>query len=220
MVTVKIECDCGQRYAFDVEPVNGQMACPVACPACGADGTSTANNILSSCLPAPIPPPMPISAAPAPVSKGAPLRVSLPNHSGTASTARITANASQLGLVDRDQAKHEARAKIIWGNSKDSVIQYLMVQGYTVEEASETVNSFYQERVASVRANGFKQIFIGIGFQSVPVIALLVLLHFRVLPFIFWAMALAAGLWGFLKILNGMILVIAPKIQSGDTAEQ
>jgi hypothetical protein len=119
---------------------------------------------------------MPISAAPAPVSKGAPLRVSLPNHSGTASTARITANASQLGLVDRDQAKHEARAKIIWGNSKDSVIQYLMVQGYTVEEASETVNSFYQERVASVRANGFKQIFIGIGFQSVPVIALLVYL--------------------------------------------
>ena len=67
MVTIKIECDCGQRYAFDVEPVNGQMTSPVACPACGADGTSTANNIIALCYaPLPLSDPEADPAPPAP----------------------------------------------------------------------------------------------------------------------------------------------------------
>lgn len=47
---VKIECACGQHYAFDVEPVNGQMPSPVQCPTCGADGTAAANQNLSQVL--------------------------------------------------------------------------------------------------------------------------------------------------------------------------
>ena len=46
-ISVKIECDCGQHYAFDVEPINGQMPAPVCCPVCGADGTGAANASLS-----------------------------------------------------------------------------------------------------------------------------------------------------------------------------
>ena len=47
MIPIKIQCECGQRYAFDVEPVNGRMTSPVACPACGADGTIAANAIIA-----------------------------------------------------------------------------------------------------------------------------------------------------------------------------
>jgi len=43
---VKIQCPCGTRYAFDVEPVNGWMPVRVKCPGCGADGTDAANDIL------------------------------------------------------------------------------------------------------------------------------------------------------------------------------
>ena len=50
MIPVKIQCGCGQRYAFDVEPVNGRMATPVACPVCGADGTATANEVIARML--------------------------------------------------------------------------------------------------------------------------------------------------------------------------
>jgi hypothetical protein len=46
-VAIKIECECGQHYAFDVEPVDGRMPTAVACPACGADGTLIANEIIS-----------------------------------------------------------------------------------------------------------------------------------------------------------------------------
>jgi uncharacterized protein YxjI len=61
MITVKILCGCGQKYAFDVEPYNGRMPAAVQCPICKADGTAAANDILARTLP-----PVPV-AAPAPV---------------------------------------------------------------------------------------------------------------------------------------------------------
>jgi len=50
MIPVKVQCACGQRYAFDVEPVNGRMPYPVACPVCNADGTASANAIIAQAL--------------------------------------------------------------------------------------------------------------------------------------------------------------------------
>ncbi|HEV2329848.1 MAG TPA: hypothetical protein VGY56_13780, partial [Verrucomicrobiae bacterium] len=47
MVLVKIQCVCGQKYAFDVEPVNGRMPAAVGCPSCGADGTAAANDFIA-----------------------------------------------------------------------------------------------------------------------------------------------------------------------------
>jgi len=82
MVPVKIECGCGQHYAFDVDPVNGRMPTSVACPECGMDGTDAANDGIAQYLaaqstpasgttlqvvaapPAPSAPPPPIPAAP------------------------------------------------------------------------------------------------------------------------------------------------------------
>ena len=51
MIPIKIHCSCGQRYAFDVEPVAGRMPAPVACPNCGVDGTSAANTVISQQAP-------------------------------------------------------------------------------------------------------------------------------------------------------------------------
>ncbi len=45
-VEVKIQCDCGTRYKFDVEPLHGRMPQKVGCPHCGADGTPAANAFL------------------------------------------------------------------------------------------------------------------------------------------------------------------------------
>ena len=38
MIAIKIQCGCGQKYAFDTEPVDGRMSYTIACPVCGADG--------------------------------------------------------------------------------------------------------------------------------------------------------------------------------------
>ncbi|MEP6663188.1 MAG: hypothetical protein ABJC04_05930 [Verrucomicrobiota bacterium] len=48
---LKLLCDCGQKYAFDVEPVNGQMPFVVNCPSCGIDGTGEANQMLTQAAP-------------------------------------------------------------------------------------------------------------------------------------------------------------------------
>lgn len=48
MVPVKITCACGQKYAFDVEPIGGtRMPVPVFCPACKRDGTVEAEQFLA-----------------------------------------------------------------------------------------------------------------------------------------------------------------------------
>lgn len=46
MIELKVQCDCGQRYKFDVQPVNGRMPFPINCPSCGADGTEKANGLI------------------------------------------------------------------------------------------------------------------------------------------------------------------------------
>src|SRR5690349_8328220 len=63
---VKVNCSCGTRYAFEVEPVHGRMPAPVNCPSCGADGTAQANENIRLAL------------APAPAQPAAPLRVAVP----------------------------------------------------------------------------------------------------------------------------------------------
>jgi len=50
LIPIKIICPCGQKYAFDVSPVDGRMPAPIQCPRCGADGTAVANAILSLAL--------------------------------------------------------------------------------------------------------------------------------------------------------------------------
>lgn len=51
LTEVRIECGCGQHYAFEVEPVDGRMPAPVQCPVCGADGTTAANEVLAAKAP-------------------------------------------------------------------------------------------------------------------------------------------------------------------------
>jgi len=50
LIPIKIICPCGQKYAFDVSPVDGRMPAPIQCPRCGADGTAVANAIISLAL--------------------------------------------------------------------------------------------------------------------------------------------------------------------------
>jgi PQQ-like domain len=66
---VKVQCVCGTRFAFEVEPVNGRMPVRVKCPGCGADGTDLANEMIrqklaATVVAAPVPPG---AVAPAPV---------------------------------------------------------------------------------------------------------------------------------------------------------
>jgi hypothetical protein len=80
---IKIVCGCGQKYIFEVDPENGLMPASVNCPACGADGTQEANEILTQIFPDSVAEPTAAPAMemvpppPAAVAAG-PLRINLP----------------------------------------------------------------------------------------------------------------------------------------------
>ena len=66
-IPIKLFCECGQKYSFEVRPVDGRMPFPVACPACGQDGTGQANHFLAKMLNGvtqPLPPVQPLAALP------------------------------------------------------------------------------------------------------------------------------------------------------------
>lgn len=218
MIPIKIECGCGQHYAFDVEPVNGRMPSTVTCPTCGIDGTTTANDQIAQQLAAQH---VVVAAAPDPV----PVRITTPQNPirlATHATNTPTTTRRNLlpGQVDKTQAEHEARAKAMWGDSQGEVTKFLMIQGFSHQEALEVVQPIFRERAAAVRANGIRKIVIGSGMMCVPVIALIFFLHIGIIPMKIFGLTLMIGFYGLWLVINGILMAVAPKSERGDVAEQ
>jgi hypothetical protein len=98
---VKVQCDCGTRFEFEVEPVNERMPVPIACPGCNTDATARANAVIREKLaaqaptPAPTPVPIPVQA-PAPAPRVATVRQAAAPAAPAAS--QPPAPATQAGL--------------------------------------------------------------------------------------------------------------------------
>src|SRR2546425_503618 len=153
MIPVKIHCGCGQRYTFDVEPVNGRMPGAVACPVCGADGTSAADSVIAQSLAAQAPvAAVPVGAARLRPATAAPSMAPASPASPATRPAPSRGGVKLPGQVDRTQAEHEARAKISWGDAPAGVISYLRMQGFSYEEASSLAGTMFHERAATIRA--------------------------------------------------------------------
>jgi hypothetical protein len=199
MIPLKIECDCGQHYAFEVEPVNGRMPAAVACPGCGADGTAAANELISRQLAPDI-----ATAATNPE----PVRLA---------TTRVAPSpeSSRRGSIDRDKAEKEARAKIMWGDSAEQVASYLTVQGLGRDEAVEIAQGIFQERAAIVRSNGIKKIVIGLVLVCVPVAAYLVFHARGRFPIRFSIWCYIIGIYGAYMFITGILAVVSPKTEKG-----
>ena len=71
----------------------------------------------------------------------------------------------------REKLESEARAKIFWGDSAESVITLLQSQGIQNPEAATLTESFLQERADSVKSLGRRSILIGVPLILVPFIS-------------------------------------------------
>ena len=80
---VKVQCSCGTRYKFDVEPINDHMPGPVSCPTCGADGTAASNAIIQQAVNAQAATPSAVDVQLPPAQKPR-VRLSLPARSEAA----------------------------------------------------------------------------------------------------------------------------------------
>ena len=215
-IPIKIQCGCGQRYAFDIEPVNGRMWSQVACPACGADDTAAANEVIAQSLPAsPIAAPVGVVRL---MASGPSIRVAAPAAAAVAAAPRRAALLP--GQMVRSQAEHEARAKISWGDPPEEVVKFLMLQGISVAESRELVAGMFRERAKTIRRNGILKVVMGTGMVCVPVAFLLICLSIGYLPVKLFALTVMVGLWGAYQALKGIFMFIAPKSEPGDVAAQ
>lgn len=213
MIPIKIQCGCGQRYAFDVEPINGHMTSPVACPSCGADGTIAANAIIAQSA-------QPQSAVvPEPTAR---LHVATPASTIQPTLSAPAARRSALlaGQVDPAKAETEARAKIFWGDPPEDVVKFLMMNGFSHEDATVLVRVMFQERATAIQGVGIRKIVTGIALMAVPVVAILIFAHFHVAFITLLALAIAVGLWGAWMFLRGSIMVLVPKLETGDVSDK
>ncbi len=221
MTSIKIECGCGQRYAFDVEPVNGLMPHTVACPICGADGTGAANEVISQSV-------QPVAVAASPGGRlqlhealAAPaVRVAEPLVHVAPTTTRTTHTRTVLlpGQTDPGQVAHEARAKIFWGDPPQEVLKFLMINNVPRQEAMEIIRELTHERIVQMRKNGLVKVFSGILMICVPIGGWFG--GMAVISIKLFAFMIMLGLWGFYRLIKGMLMVVAPKSQHGDVSEQ
>ena len=220
MIHIKIECGCGQPYAFDVEPILGQMPSPVACPSCGVDGTAAANAYLAQNCPAS----KPVIVVPAEPQPGR-VAVSVPPVAGppTGPTGALPhGRGSVLGAqqVDPAQIEQEARAKVLWGDAPEDVIKHLVIKGVHPDEAAGIVHAMLKERTAAIRVNGIRKMVIGAVLMCVPIGTLIAFLNIGVISPTIMGLTGVVGLWGGWMAFNGIFMLLAPKSEAGDVAEQ
>jgi hypothetical protein len=228
MTSIKIECGCGQRYAFDVEPVDGRMPYTVACPICGADGTGAANEVIAQSVQH-----VAIAASP-----GGRSGIVAPQFQAVERAVRLAAPAVQVaaapaaprtthtrtvllaGQTDPGQVAHEARAKIFWGDPPQEVLKFLLINNVPRGEAMEIIRELTHERTVQMRKNGLIKIFSGILMVCVPVAGWFGGMAITSRRLKFLAFMIMLGLWGAYRFLKGMLMVVAPKAQQGDVSEQ
>ena len=132
IVPVKIVCSCGQKYAFDVYPLNGRMPAPIKCPVCGVDGTAVANEIIAIALKEQ---PSPLMLRPKSLAQPAPAEVT---------TANTEADMWRKRAFDAerraDQAQAAARASLAPHLAlvlRETVVQELATQRRELLKAQE-----------------------------------------------------------------------------------
>lgn len=108
----------------------------------------------------------------------------------------------------------------MWGDSKDQIKGYLLLQGFAYEEANEMTTALFKERAAAVRANGIRKFLIGFGLMWVPVIAFIFFRIVGMLPLKLMGACILVGVYGVYLEISGILMAVAPKSEKGDMADQ
>lgn len=95
-----------------------------------------------------------------------------------------------------------------------------MIQGLSFEDASALVKEMFAERAATIRRNGLKKLVTGIAMMFVPVIAWAAFMAAGYLPLKLFAVTVMIGVWGGWKSIKAIFMILAPKSEPGDVAEQ
>ncbi|HEY1172125.1 MAG TPA: hypothetical protein VGH19_12195 [Verrucomicrobiae bacterium] len=118
-----------------------------------------------------------------------------------------------------ERIENEARAKMTWGESPESVMTYIQLQGVEAADALVMMDSLKKERAANVRAEGIRKICIGSAMIAAPIAYLIVSLVIGVVLMKLMAVLILLGLWGVWKVIGGCINIFAPNFGNEDLSQ-
>lgn len=121
-----------------------------------------------------------------------------------------------MGAVPESVAV-EARAKIFWGASPDTVLQFLKSNNVEEKDARALVEAILTERAESVRSEGMTKVWTGALLVMVPVCYFFVAwVLFGFLQVKFFAVLILVGLFGVARLVDGLFMVTNPRSVGGD----
>ena len=106
-------------------------------------------------------------------------------------------------MKTREALVVEARAKVTWGESSESVLAYLQAQGLGDREALPLLQELLGERRRQLRVEGVRKLTLGVGLAAVPVVAYFVFFRLGVIPIKAFSITVVVGLWGVWKAADG-----------------
>jgi hypothetical protein len=132
-------------------------------------------------------------------------------------------------ITDSSPVMTEAKAKIIWGESPDSVRDFLISNGMSKTDADTKIKEFKDERNAEIRGLAVKSIVIGVVLIIVACFLWFMIFHTlehsrRVIRGIRGSGAVVgasvfAGIYGLWKIVNGIFDLFRPQSEKGSLSE-
>ena len=158
---IKVQCPCGTRFEFEVEPVHERMPVPINCPACGVDATDLANAVIkqrsSQARPAVV---LPMRATPPPRAAETPPP---PSQSGLkiakAASVSFAASASDTiadGAAGASPERHDAGAVLCPKHNDEPAASACVVCGKAMclkcmEQFGHVCSVFCREQAAQKR---------------------------------------------------------------------
>jgi hypothetical protein len=119
-----------------------------------------------------------------------------------------------------EQAAHEARAKVFWGDEPDQVIKYLQMQGIGYDDACIMTDSMFSERDKAIRGSGVRKILMGVPLMLVPVVVWAVMSRVGLLDVKLLGCAIAIAIGGAWLCLKGTFMLVMPHTEIGDFADK
>ncbi|MFA6286893.1 MAG: hypothetical protein WC661_05855 [Opitutaceae bacterium] len=118
-----------------------------------------------------------------------------------------------------EEAKIEARAKIIWGEPSENVSAFLQGHGFGEKEIFEHLANFDRERAEVIRSSGIKKITMGALLIPIPLVAYIVFIMNGAIPTRLFTLTVLIGLYGIWKATNGIMMIMAPGTERGDLSD-
>jgi len=129
----------------------------------------------------------------------------------------VLVRRAAIFYMDTEKLITEARAKIIWGEAAESVLEFLISNGMSGPEADEQIKAFTLERNREIRKTGIKNTLIGAVLTGGSGFLIYYLLTRSEMPDSstragrgLGVLMLGAG-YGLWKLVNGIIYPVRPQ---------